>query len=711
MATTITGTVFNDINHNGVRDPGEPGISNVFVTLRRVSNGTCVQTSTNTSGVYSFTVHAAGTYQIFETVAMANACPPTLFTQPPGFTVSNGPRERTVVVQDDDQDNDHQGGSDDKVIDHQDFSHDTIDAPLACTTTLVQFVNTPTEWVDIDVVTGASTNRGLLTPADDVNAIGYNILDDYLYGYDQTTRHIVRVDSDRELMQLAPNPTGLPSNDFNVGSFDLNGHLFLMVNDTARFYTVDLKPNSPTFMKLVDPTNGFTEQTSSFGTPLSTTLNISDWAFSPIDGFLYGVRSVGNTGQVMQVNPLTGTVTALTTTLGVLDPTGRSWGAVAMDATGVLFAIYNGDGGVFRFTISGNTAVGVRISTTFPTSFNDAAMCPIAVVGAIADIGVVKTASPNPVTPGTVLTYTIAVTNGGPDSADHVTLTDTIPTGVLSPQYSVDGNPFQPWPGSLDLGTFDKGDSATVTIRGTVAPSASGSISNTAVVDSDASDPNPENNTSTVSVPVAAASADMAVFKEAAPNPVAPGGTLLYTITVSNLGPSDAQNVLLTDAVPTEVLSPEVSLNGSAFQPWSGSLDLGTMAANTSANIRIRGTVSVEASGTISNTAVVSSDTPDPNHDNNTDTAVVSVSTACDARCQAITDLIESVALQEAALAHILNAEGEKLQKIIRVSDSSPILMLQANQSVQSMTDAVTQLENVLLDKLNLFGDCLCSPF
>ena len=64
MATTIKGTVFNDINHNGVRDPGEPGISNVFVTLRRVSNGTCVQTSTNTSGVYSFTVHAAGTYQI-----------------------------------------------------------------------------------------------------------------------------------------------------------------------------------------------------------------------------------------------------------------------------------------------------------------------------------------------------------------------------------------------------------------------------------------------------------------------------------------------------------------------------------------------------------------------------------------------------------------------------------------------------------------------
>lgn len=580
MATTIKGIVFNDLNHNGKLDPGEPGIPNVFVTLFRVVNGKCEQTMTDANGAYSFTVHPGGTYKIFETVANANACPPSLFTQPAGFFFSNGPRELTVEVENGE-------GDEDNIIGDQNFSHDATSNPLVCTDTLVQFVNTPTEWFDIDVVTGNSSFEGLLNPADDVNAIGYNVLDNYIYGYDQTTHHIVRIDSGRNVTQLLPNPTGLPSVGFNVGSFDLAGHLFLMVNDTARFYTVDLNSNSPTFMKLVDPTNGFVEQTSNFGTALSATLNVSDWGLSPIDGFLYGVRSVGSTGQVMRVNPTTGAVTALTTTMPNLNPTGRSWGAVAVDAEGVLFAIYNGDGGVFRFTISGNTALGTRISTTFETSFNDAAMCPTAAVGPISDVGVVKTASPNPVAIGEILTYTISVTNGGPDSANNVTLSDSVPGSILSPEYSVDGSPFLPWPGVINLGTLAFGGSRTVTIRGTVSASAPSVIVNTAVVSSSSADPNPNNNTSTISTDII-------------------GGT-------------------------------------------------------------------------------------------------------CDARCQAITDLIESVALQETALAHILNAEGEKLQAIIGMEGVSAITLLEADASVQSLAEAVSLLEGILVGKLSLFDDCLCN--
>ena len=45
-----------------------------------------------------------------------------------------------------------------------------------------------------------------------------------------------------------------------------------------------------------------------------------------------------------------------------------------------------------------------------------------------ADMAIVKTGTPNPVTEGTPLTYTLAVTNNGPASATNVTVTDTLPS-------------------------------------------------------------------------------------------------------------------------------------------------------------------------------------------------------------------------------------------------------------------------------------------
>lgn len=62
-------------------------------------------------------------------------------------------------------------------------------------------------------------------------------------------------------------------------------------------------------------------------------------------------------------------------------------------------------------------------------------------------------------------------------------------------------------------------------------------------------------------------------------------------------------------------------------------------------------------------------------------------------------DLIESIALVEASLAHILNAEGEKLQKIIACSNDFDEIMA-VNQSINCTLKNVTDLEKVLLEKL-----------
>ncbi|WP_312694936.1 hypothetical protein [Caproiciproducens sp.] len=77
-------------------------------------------------------------------------------------------------------------------------------------------------------------------------------------------------------------------------------------------------------------------------------------------------------------------------------------------------------------------------------------------------------------------------------------------------------------------------------------------------------------------------------------------------------------------------------------------------------------------------------------------------------RCQAISDIIESVALEQAALAHILNAEGEKLQKIVATERVTPAQLLDTNKSVKKVVDSVSRLELVLQAKLDLFSDCAC---
>ena len=71
-------------------------------------------------------------------------------------------------------------------------------------------------------------------------------------------------------------------------------------------------------------------------------------------------------------------------------------------------------------------------------------------------------------------------------------------------------------------------------------------------------------------------------------------------------------------------------------------------------------------------------------------------------KCEAAASLLQSIALEEAAISHILNAEGEKLQKIIAMTNCSHKDLLEANKSVEDLVDKVTALEMVLKSKLDL---------
>lgn len=84
------------------------------------------------------------------------------------------------------------------------------------------------------------------------------------------------------------------------------------------------------------------------------------------------------------------------------------------------------------------------------------------------------------------------------------------------------------------------------------------------------------------------------------------------------------------------------------------------------------------------------------------------ISPSTTTRDQAISDMIQSIALEQAALAHILNAEGEKIQRVVAMCHIPVAQLIETNSSVESMVNAIERLETVLHAKLELFKECLC---
>ena len=115
------------------------------------------------------------------------------------------------------------------------------------------------------------------------------------------------------------------------------------------------------------------------------------------------------------------------------------------------------------------------------------------------DLGIVKTATPNPVNVGGQLTYSLVVTNNSLVTATNVTIVDTLPTGFA--YFSASGQNSATISGNIltfYLGTIAGQATDTITVVGEVTAAAANTITNTATVSSDQPDSDPSNNTSSV---------------------------------------------------------------------------------------------------------------------------------------------------------------------------------------------------------------------
>jgi uncharacterized repeat protein (TIGR01451 family) len=250
------------------------------------------------------------------------------------------------------------------------------------------------------------------------------------------------------------------------------------------------------------------------------------------------------------------------------------------------------DSGLTDGTVLTNNAT-VSSSTPDPDNGNNSTS-EDTTIGTGADLSITKTDSIDPVIAGNNLTYTITVNNAGPNDALNVVVTDTLPAGVTfvsTAGCAEDPNGIP----TCSLGTITAGGSAQYTATVTVDPDTTGS-EDTAV------------NTE----------ADLSVTKSDSPDPVDPGQSLTYTIMVNNAGPSDAQNVVVTDTLPAGVTF--VSTTGCAEDPNGvPTCSLGTIIAGSSDQYAVTVTVDSGTTGTLTNNVSVSSDANDPNTGNNDD--------------------------------------------------------------------------------------------
>jgi uncharacterized repeat protein (TIGR01451 family) len=158
----------------------------------------------------------------------------------------------------------------------------------------------------------------------------------------------------------------------------------------------------------------------------------------------------------------------------------------------------------------GGLDVLVRSANVDDTAGNDAAVVigggQVSLTEKPADLAITKVDSADPSRAGRNLTYTITVTNNGPNPSTGVTVSDTLPAGLTArstaaSQGSCSGSTAI----SCSLGDLAVGASATVTI--VVRPSEAGTITNSASVSGGQPDPDSANNTATQETTISAAPA------------------------------------------------------------------------------------------------------------------------------------------------------------------------------------------------------------
>ena len=266
-----------------------------------------------------------------------------------------------------------------------------------------------------------------------------------------------------------------------------------------------------------------------------------------------------------------------------------------------------------------NTATKTSANEPDPDTSNDSAVATLN-AAASADVALQKTVDNPTPSVGQTVTFTLTASNRGPSNASGVTVTDALPAGLALVSASTSQGTYDPATGAWAIGALPFPGLATLTLVASV--NTPGMIVNTATKTAQVeADPNPANDESSVSLN-AVTMADIQVTKAISNPAPAVDQQVTFTVTATNLGPSPATGVVITDQLPPGLTFVLATPSQGSYDSGSGVWTAGSIAASQSAVLSI--TALVTQTGAFTNTATktfANEEDPHPANDSGSITA------------------------------------------------------------------------------------------
>jgi uncharacterized repeat protein (TIGR01451 family) len=498
--------------------------------------------------------------------------------------------------------------------------------PFSCTTaTIFLAQGTPGTVLEQETYGAGTTSFKQVGAASGwtYNSIGFDTVDDYIYGTSvsggsEPTGHLLRIDATGGVTDLGalPNTTGNETAGFAAGAFD----------DSGTFYGASPEKNASGVLYELPITDPGAARTLTI-TKGGQAAEVEVFDFTYADGYLWGVDDLGGNADIDRIDPGNGDMISIPQSVM---PVGGIYGAAWTLGNGNLGFSENDSGDVYQVAVHAPTSTAPTFSLVSkaagPVSEenNDGTACSLDKV----DLALAKT-GPAQVATGATISWKLTVTDRSADPSSGYVVNDAVPSAVTGVATStagctVSGNDVQCVEGLLKSGA-----SRTITITGK-APDTPQSVTNKATVTGNEADPDTADDTA--SATTAVGGADLSISKTVGDATPTVGAQGTYTISVANAGPDAAAGVVVTDDLPAGTTydsasastgtASEVTSNGTQVVTW----DVGTLDDAATAKLLV--TVTFSATGSVVNTASVTSLTFDPGGTTQSASAAATVSAA-----------------------------------------------------------------------------------